>query len=285
MSHLIEKYPNSNAVDALKSVVCALDALVAQISKEKCVVWMKDAPQHEAIDALDLAVRDFWRHDDQDDPRTTPVHPGIVAASQVVLDAAHEVNRSKERLAQALKQLPTRERACFMQEDRAKDTNKQLREDMRRIGFGRLSVKAACRQLVVVDEPVVRLGFTWSTGSKSHKRLSVAKAREMIQERFGENNKHLHSLEGLKGSEILVLIQQQAPMLRANIVMDSGKRLTRRAVLPVFVANDKLPAHNQPSPQPPRGAQGRLGRSDLKLEPHPTVPALRLYRYQLPESQ
>src|SRR5690606_17828578 len=101
-----------------------------------------------------------------------------------------------------LRLLSREEKKRFLLRDEALQQGRSQREALRNIRLGRLSVKSACRHVVVIDDPVSRVGFTWSAASQSIRRITVAQARGMLLERGELASADLQRLEGLPEEEV-----------------------------------------------------------------------------------
>lgn len=273
--------PTTRLSACLQSLVSAQEVLCHQMTEHPpSYLWMAGGLAIDALDAAFFALTDIWRTGDGIDPRSTPTHPGLVIADEPVLSAARSLNEAKKALAEAVAELRPARRTAFASEAQHMIGHHDIRNRLARLGAGRLSLKSACRQVVVCDAPIDRVGFTWSSQSKSVKSMTAGDALKTLLNDRSADPRHIEALMALPADEKLAQVQKLAPMLRANIVYANGQRETRRAQLPFFAPKgSRPPEHNFPSLTGPEKSN-RLRRSDRCLQDSPYIEGLRLYRYK-----
>lgn len=283
MTKTLDPLTHYKVSEELERLMSHLNELGKAIGQRRPTTWMGWLEQGDPVRQAGLAINDVWREDGPLDPRQTPTRPGLIAAGKDLCALAEEVNEAKSAFADIISALSRKDRRALSFREEALALDEGRREVLKRRGLGALSIKSACRKIVVVNEPVARAGFTWSSRSRSIKRVSVRQIQQWLIEHNRENAPEARALLGLDEGEVLAQIQTQAPMLRVNLVLESGRRLTRRAQLPLFLINETmLPIHNEPYPCPPT-EDARLPRSDQRRDMEPFIPSLRLYRYLKPE--
>ncbi len=229
----------------------------------------------------------------------TLVMPGLLAASNTVLEAAHAVNAAKDAFKAAILEL----RALRVDVDHDPAINSAIQQDLisrppligaalRRSGLARLALKQCYRHIPILPARPRSLRWTWAR-TKSITRLSVPEAEALLKQAGSDPGIDLQLLRlaALPRSEPLAQVQDCAPHLRANVVFASapepGAPLRRmiNAPVPVLYRGDsgeplplgcqdlRLDAERKVKPD-------RKRRRDQKLESEPFLPAIRVYRYQ-----
>lgn len=271
--------------DYLIEHVEALLDIYASRSQETWVLGQ----QSINADWLRHALLDFWYQDGQDG-RATRSYIGLIAADDALLEAASRVNAAKTDFADTLAEI--RQQAVeLIPEIKAvlPFRHPALHSHLRGKGLARLHLKQCWRHLPIADAPLSRVRLAWYTSGRSIKRLNVREAERKLLE-FNSEAPHiriqLKRLASIPDSEPLAQVQQQAPVMRANLFfkepLDDGR--SRRAMnlpLPLFIptTNGRLPNHNLPDSQPPTG-RTRAKRSDERLEDEVFLPSVRVYRYK-----
>ncbi|MBB3142054.1 DNA replication terminus site-binding protein [Halomonas organivorans] len=238
---------------------------------------------------LHRALLDFWYQDGQDG-RSTRSHVGLIAATPPLMDGAREVNAAKRAFADLLGQI-REEVPSLLPEVKAvlPFRHPELHDHLRGSGLARLHLKQCWRAIPLAPAPVARVRLAWYASGRSIKRLSVREAEQKLLA-LDTDAPHvriqLRQLAGIPDGEPLAQVQQQAPLMRANLFFldpleDGHIRRAMNVALPLFIPADegRLPSHNLP-PQHPPEKRTRARRSDERLEQEPFLPSLRVYRYR-----
>lgn len=240
-------------------------------------VWLHDA------------LFDYWYQDGQDG-RATRSHVGLVAARPPVMDAIEPVNQAKTAFAALIASI-RKNAPEIIPEIKAiiPFRHPALHGHLSGSGLARLHLKQCWRAVPAAPAAVQRVRMAWYVSGRSIKRLSVADAERRLMALDTDAThirRQLRTLAGLPAGEPLAQVQTQAPLMRANLFfhepLPSGRtRQARNVALPLFLpcADGKLPEHNRPAAKPPQTRQ-RARRSDQRLEDHPLLPSLRVYRYR-----
>ncbi|GAA0631152.1 hypothetical protein GCM10009016_21600 [Halomonas beimenensis] len=264
------------------------EALVSAWRESGAQAWAFEA-EHADADWLHRALLDFWYQDGQDG-RSTRSHVGLVAAPARVMAGAEAVNAAKRAFAEVLGRI--REQApSLLPEAKAvlPFRHPRLHSHLRGSGLARLHLKQCWRAIPIAPAPVARVRLAWYASGRSIKRLSVREAEQKLLALDTEAPHvqiQLRTLAGLPDGEPLAQVQQQAPLMRANLFFrepleDGHDRQAMNVALPLFVpAEDgRLPDHNRPPTSPPE-RRTRALRRDVRLEAEPLLPSLRVYRYR-----
>ncbi len=232
--------------------------------------WTSGTPMVKT-DALPVPTLDWWLR--------SPVMDAVTIANSAKRHFAETLAAIKEedqRLVAELKaSLPFR--------------HSYLHAHMKGSGLARLHLKQCWRHIPVAEQALQRVRFAWYTSGRSIRRVTVREAEQMLVA-LGDDQPHiqiqLRSLAGLPSSEPLAQVQQQAPLMRANLfyeepLPDGRMRRAMNLALPLFIPSESglLPHHNQPPPFPPE-SRTRKVRSDERLEQVPFLPSLRIFRYK-----
>ncbi|SFT89723.1 DNA replication terminus site-binding protein [Halomonas saccharevitans] len=264
------------------------DALVAHWQASGGAAWSFEDATADA-GWLRRCLLDVWYQDGQDG-RATRSHVGLVAATERVMEAAQEVNATKQAFAALLAEI-RREVPSLIPEIKAvlPFRHPALHDHLRGTGLARLHLKQCWRSIPLAEAPVARVRLAWYSSGRSIKRLTVREAEQKLLA-LDSDAPHvriqLRQLAGIPDGEPLAQVQTQAPLMRANLFyrepLEDGR--TRRAMniaLPLFVPSPdgRLPDHNHPSPTPP-ATRTRARRRDERLEDVAFLPSLRVFRYR-----
>ncbi|MBA2778957.1 DNA replication terminus site-binding protein [Billgrantia kenyensis] len=272
---------------AFDDLIERTEALLAAYAASPAEAWAFQA--EASSEWLRRALLDFWYTDGQDG-RATRSHVGLIAADDSLMSRVAEVNAAKAVFAERLARIKT-EYPPLLAEAKAvlPFRHPQLHDHLRGSGLARLHLKQCWRAIPLAEAPVARVRLAWYSSGRSIKRLTVSEVEKKLLT-LDSDAPHvriqLRKLAALPSGEPLAQVQSQAPLMRANLFycepLEDGR--TRRAMnvaLPLFVPapRGRLPDHNLPPATPPP-QRTRARRSDEKLEEHPYLPSLRIYRYR-----
>ncbi|SDL63615.1 DNA replication terminus site binding protein [Modicisalibacter muralis] len=278
---------------AFDHMIERIEALLDVYAANPGAAWALNRPRADG-DWLRRALCDFWYQDGQDG-RATHSYIGLIAADQKLLDEVARVNAAKAAFADVLAQI-RQQAAKLIPEIKAvlPFRHPVLHDHLRGQGLARLHLKQCWRHLPVADAPLSRVRLAWYSSGRSIKRLSVREAEQKLLALDNEAphvRLQLKRLAGIPDGEPLAQVQRQAPLMRANLffeqaLADGRQRRAMNLPLPLFIPtlDGKLPSHNQPTPEPPKGRK-RARRSDERLEDEAFLPSLRVYRYRDPRRQ
>ncbi|NIC04192.1 DNA replication terminus site-binding protein [Halomonas sp. DX6] len=238
---------------------------------------------------LRRALLDFWYTDGQDG-RATRSHVGLVAADEALMARVVEVNAAKAEFAEQLARIKAEDPPLLAEAKAVLPfRHPQLHDHLRGSGLARLHLKQCWRAIPVAEAPVARVRLAWYSSGRSIKRLTVREVEKKLLA-LDSDAPHvriqLRKLAALPSSEPLAQVQSQAPLMRANLfycepLEDGRSRRAMNVALPLFLPapRGRLPDHNLPPAAPPQ-SRTRARRSDEKLEEHPYLPSLRIFRYR-----
>lgn len=150
-------------------------------------------------------------------------------------------------------------------------------------------MKQCWRLIPLAEAPVARIRFAWYTSGRSIKRISVQEAEQKLLQ-LDTDAPHvriqLRKLASLPSQEVLAQVQNQAPLMRANLfytepLADGHTRRALNVAMPLVVpaTEGRLPDIKTP-PQTAPIARTRAKRRDEKLESEVFLPSLRVFRYR-----
>jgi hypothetical protein len=213
---------------------------------------------------------------DGQQPREILVGAGIIAASVETIEALKNLNQAKDQFKNSMLKLKAAN---------ISSNHELLVNPLSRMGLSRLHLKQCYRKLPYLLQRPTKVSWTWAN-TRSIKKISVQEAEQLLRSHIIDDGieRQLRLLQGLAHSEKLAIIQDLAPHLRANIVMQHGndvKRLMVKGPVPIFyLATEKL---GLPEFTPPGIKHGkdkdRVIRKDVKINPEPFLPAIRAHRY------
>ncbi|MCM5703205.1 DNA replication terminus site-binding protein [Larsenimonas salina] len=274
---------------AFDALVDRVNALCDCVEQRHCPIWhLRESASPTAW--LRQALLDMWYEQGQDG-RATRNYIGMVLCDDAVLEHVAALNAAKDHfggLVNTMRKEATDQIGAL--KTHLPRRHPALNQLMAQQGLARLHLKQAWRRIPVAEAPLARMQMSWYSSGRSIKRTTIAEAEEKLA---ALNNEAPHvriqwqKLAALPSDEVLAQVQQQAPVMRANLFfkepLDDGRQ--RRALnmaLPLFVPDDgsgRLPKMNAPALAPPE-TRTRVRRGDNRLEDAPYIPSLRLYRYR-----
>jgi len=278
---------------AFDTLLQRIEALLAQYRHQPVACWIfegdREAREMDGHEWLRRALLDIWYLDGQDGRVTRP-HIGLVAADAALLEQVSRTNAAKQAFATLLARIRDQAPALIPE---AKTVlpfrHPALHDHLRGQGLARLHLKQCWRAIPVADAPVARVRLAWYSSGRSIKRLSVREAEQKLLKLDSEAPHvriQLRKLAGIPDGEVLAQVQQQAPLMRANLFFrepleDGRKRRAMNVALPLFIpsADGRLPDHNLPAATPPEN-RTRARRRDERLEHDAFLPSLRVFRYR-----
>ncbi len=234
-------------------------------------------------EALNL-LTDIWYRNTGDGRRTQNLY-GLIGVAPEIIPILHQLNSAKYQFQASVKAYRETQRdPSPLLHKRAETLNLSLQQT----GLARLHLKQCYRQFPVLNKRPNKVLFSWYTSGRSIRKLSVNEAEKRLL-KMDISQLHiqlqLEALAKIPQSEPLAQLQQQVPVMRANILWEENGEKIRKAKncpLPIFFPLDEsqsLPEYNTPSLTPPETRQ-RQQRSDLIIDPEPYLPSLRIHRYR-----
>lgn len=273
---------------AFDRLIERLEVLVSTHAQAPGATWAMDQ-EDAGADWLRRALLDFWYQDGQDG-RATRSHVGLVAADEALMARVREANAAKADFAALLRRIRA-DAADLIPELKAvlPFRHPALHDHLRGQGLARLHLKQCWRAVPLAEAPLARVRLAWYRSGRSIKRLTVREAQELLLD-LDQEAPHVRiqqrQLAGIPDGEPLARVQDQAPLMRANLfyrepLPDGRGRRALNVALPLFVPSPdgRLPDHNIPPASPP-ASRTRALRSDARLESEPFLPSLRIYRYR-----
>lgn len=288
----------SEIISAFDQLIGHSQQLVKTIQQHQPQAWlaMNDDEQKNNIQPLTKCCayyQDIWYQGNQDGRETRSCY-GLVAANDTIIELARQVNQDKDSFRALIQQIQKNDKdswlACKAQLNMR---HQELQDTLYYSGLSRIHLKQIYRHIPILDERPDSIRFSWYTSGRSIKKISREQAEQKLLN-IGEEKEHiqvqLNKLKSLAHNEVLAQIQNQAPVVRANLVykkIDGEKNISetiRKAMnvsLPILIAQQEqelLPSFNQISEQPPE-QRTRQQRSDYKISHQVFLPSLRAHRY------
>lgn len=250
------------------------------LQQEHPKLWMMDSEQ--PLQALLRSLRDFWYRDGQDGRETTPYY-GLIAGSESLLEQVQRLNDRKAQFKKAVSDFRNQHPSELAeQKQRLAERHPALADELNTEGLARLHLKQVSRQLPLLDQPPAKIGFNWYSSGRSIQRITKKLALEKL-EKLGVEQPHIRiqydALAQHPDHQALALVQQLAPIMRANILFGNGNRKAMNVAMPIFFPDiGGLPAFNIPPETPPE-KRSRQVRSDQAIEEEAFLPSIRVHRY------
>lgn len=174
---------------------------------------------------------------------------------------------------------------------------------LKKVGLARLHLKQCYRRIPIFFERPLKVSWTWAN-TKAITRITVEQAKKLLSKQGNDQTieQQLIKLYALSPNEPLAIVQELAPHLRANVVFlnnEPGKlnepsklqeaptnperRIMVKGPIPLFYLaqkNDIFPRIRPPGLKRGKNKARRI-RSDVKLDPDPFLPTIRVHRYTL----
>lgn len=247
--------------------------------------WLADWQNHNGhLHSLEDVLTDLWYHEDQDG-RETRVYPGLIALSREQMTFANEINLLKDEFRKAVHRIKDSDDKNWREiQSQLARRYLSLNDSLSKEGLHRLHLKQVFRHIPLVVRRPEKVGFSWYTSGRSIKKITKQEAYDLLC-KLNTDATHIkiqiERLSSLPDNEPLARVQNQAPVLRANMVFTDKKRRSMNVSLPLMFPSEGkriLPTFNLPPVEPPKQRQ-RLVRSDIKIEDDPFLPSIRVHRY------
>jgi hypothetical protein len=214
----------------------------------------------------------------------THVLPGVIGASTETMNLARALNDAKARFKASVTNL----------REVAEDGRAEIRQVLFEAGHPDLSLRQAYRMILITPSTPLRIGFTWTTATRSVKSITRSAAEEYLYSTLREEwrlNQAINTLHRLPAEAPLYMVHEVKPHLRANITLAEDQRRIIMAHSPILIPlaeNQAPPLHGQPA-RPKVLEEGadevfetgragkRLPRSNRIIASHPLIPGTSLY--------
>lgn len=286
--------------DALAAMETHIEALGGRLMEEGGYpLWV------DGIEDPNLARREVVRcltgitYRDDQDPHEVERCTALVGTTDQTLALAREVNRDKQALARALRNMDGLKVDVTDPDLHAVRREPLIKAALRALGRERLHRRQATRQVECLDVAPDSVTFIWSRSRKVEQR-SLQQVLAALQKRMEHARTFkpgyvayceddIRRIERLIENDPLERLAEVDPAHthpRANVVWIDGDgamtRRQRRAMTPQFYparAGEKLPRLRPlPAALPPKGHQ--LERRDKTVEDTPLLSAMSIHRYR-----
>ena len=287
-------------MDAFEAMLFSLDKLGdALIQDNHLMAWVSDGidlfnfPEAYTSREKALHILSQYEYLPSQAPREIIVCAGFIGASQHTLDIVCQLNLEKDEFKQAILALKkinpniyhnelTQTFDSLLAHKRDLSTANQLQK----MGLARLHLKQCYRKIPVLSSTPLKISWTWAN-TRSIKKISVLEAEKLLRKRNILDEGiilQVKKLSHLAQDEPLAIVQDLAPHLRANLVMDANQpkeRIMVKGPVPLFfpaTANQACPEFKPPKQKTAKD-KARVIRNDVRLDPGPFLPAIRAHRY------
>lgn len=289
----MEIFEVKEAYRDLKESIEGLCQAIGSISNG--FVATREGPFSYGKDAADLAIKGYselFYGNNAEDGRHTDIWIGALGVCEDVLTLATLVNSRKDQFQTAVQN--ARNQIQELHKVTYAGANKSFRGLMADIGLSQLSLRQAYRHIPILTETPKSIGFSFSSGGRSIKRLSPEQALSiLIKSGFSGENIEIErkKIERLSPDTVLAQVHPQAGYFKANIRFaasgesDEIRKQTMPVFLPILYLNNSEQSLVKPLFLPPQKKAERKQRNDRKLEKEPFVKSLSLYSYKQNASQ
>lgn len=231
------------------------------------------------------AIGNLWNSGVADGRHTT-VCIGAIGVDERVLALAQHVNLCKDRFKAAVQILQDRVKGRGDDAPSKAWKNKVTRNALSDLGLGRLSLRLCNRHIPVLDYQPHTIGFSYSSGGKSIKRMTRKKVLAEL-EALGFDSAGYQAdydlIKGLPKGQTLAKVTPLAGYYKANIFREkSDLTKTIPMFLPILFLNERPEAINHTVSLPVKDDWKRTNRgtrSDKKLAEEALIKTLPIYPY------
>ena len=271
-------------VSSFEDLAKALRQLQLSLHKTTPRYWLlQSAEPSQSLEHAIQSTLNIW-YQTQGDGRRTDNCYGLIGIAPAIIPLINQVNESKQAFQKTIQSFP---QALGHPSEILHKRSNQLANSLERAGLARLHLKQCYRQIPVLQHTPIKIGLNWYTSGRSIKKLTIKDAEKKLL-KMDDGKPHiqmqLDALARLQPNEYLAQLQEQVPVMRANIIWQENgekRRKARNCPLPLFFPlpdNAAFPEHNKPPVEAPNIRQRQL-RSDILIEPDVYLPSLRAHRY------
>ena len=229
------------------------------------------------------------------EPKEIIICAGFLGASETTLQIVRNLNKAKEAFKKAILALKS-EKISLQDEALNVQFNEKYSQRhsgtasiLKKSGLAQLHLKQCYRLAPILPYAPLQIGWTWAH-TRSIKKITVAQAYEKLCQRAQKSQDvsiqlQIKKLTSLPDQTPLAIVQELAPHLRTNIILDNPQsdkhRIMIKGSLPIFYpahVGTPLPAFKAPREKCDKN-ENRVRRSDVQLDPVPFLPAIRVHRY------
>lgn len=305
---IIEAKPETKSIGLLRQdVIDTFSAMLitqenlnqAMLNENALMAWAADSsdyfnfPQHYSVREKIIHILSQYDYLPTQAPREIIVCAGFVGASEQTLDIAVRLNNQKDAFKQtilALKKVKPNlvDDELFHAFDHfwSHKRHGSTAAHLRKMDLARLHLKQCYRKIPILKAAPLKISWTWAN-TRSIKKITVAEAEKLLRKKNVSDEGivlQLEKLAQLPFNEPLAIVQNLAPHLRANLVMEPShpkERIMVKGPIPIFfptTVNQPWPEFKAPKIKTTKD-KTRLIRNDVRLEPLPFLPAIRAHRY------
>ena len=281
-----------SATDLIETFDRILDAttnLCDSLSRSNPKCWVNDYGNYpDCPDSLGKArhsIMDYW-YRDQQQGRETRNTIGLVPVTTEQLEMVNKINELKLKFKSLTDKLKKEDLSFSEIRQQLNKRPNTIQSQLQFAGQSRIHLKQIWRQIPLLSDTPVRVGFNWYTSGRSINRTTVDAASKALN-KLDTSALHIQTqlkvLGNLSPNTPLAKVQEQKPVMRANVFFSedvSSSRIAFNCPLPIFYPCDgkSLPSHNTPENEPPEKRKRKV-RSDSKISEEPLLPSIRVHTY------
>lgn len=287
-------------IETFGTMLLTQENLNQAILNESCLMaWAADSngffnfpPQYSIREKI-IHILNQYEYLPAQAPREIIVCAGFVGASESTLEIVFALNHQKDNFKQAILALK-KVKPNLLDDELSQTFNHFISHKrhgstaahLRTMDLAKLHLKQCYRKIPILKSAPLKISWTWAN-TRSIKRITVAEAEKLLRKKNLSDEGivlQLEKLAQLPSKEPLAIVQNLAPHLRANLVMEPSQpkeRIMVKGPIPIFFPTTV----NQPWPEfkPPKTKmtkdKSRHIRNDVRLDPFPFLPAIRAHRY------
>ncbi len=249
--------------------------------------------EQETKDCVDHREKAVWvagltTYLDNQEPKEAITCPGLLGASETTIKIALQLNLAKNRFKDAMLALKGYKITAAEPYLRELDNPVSLTsEALRNANLARLHLKQMYRNIPILDEKPIRIGFTWAN-TRSIKKVNKEEAEIMLR-RLSDDSRiiqQIQMLSHLAPDELIAIVHDTATHVRANILWHESHTPRTKMTgcpLPILIPmsiGELLPAFTPVGEKKDRLTRNkRKSRTDHKLEAKSFLPAIHAFRY------
>lgn len=236
---------------------------------------------------LEESLKDCFYVDDRDGRETTPYY-GVVEADQILIKSIEFLNYTKLDFKSTLTKLSLLDPNAQSEMMKIiKDPSKwPSRLERYASDLGRLNINHVYRCYFVAKDRPLKIQQSWSSKSKSIKKITKKEAINRILSLENPLPDHLkiqyESLASLPDSASLAVVHSETPHIKTNLFFrDRKEPVTVKSRLPMIVPNGTSRIFMDfISEDAPQESKDHQRRKDVLIHESPVASSIHVYRYR-----
>lgn len=284
---MVPELAHFNTFQALDSFFEARDIVLSVIRSRPSSYIAHQANESLNQDCLEASLRDCFYEDERDGRETTPYY-GIIESDYVLSNAIKFLNDAKANFKSTLTRLSLLDPNSQAEMMKIVKDPSRWPPRMERYAsrLGRLNINHVYRCYVITPSRPFKIQQSWSTKSKSIKKISKKEAIDRILALENPLPDHLkiqyESLASLPDTASLAVVHDETPHIKTNLFFKERTiPVTIKSRLPVIVPSGSSKIFIKFMDEKSKKTDGqKLQRNDVLINETPVASSIHVYRYR-----